>query len=121
LVEFSDREAGFAALTRGDVDGFATDKLVLLVLMQRVNRRDFILLRDDLSFEPFAIVLPHADWAFRLAVNTALAKIFRTGEILPIYSKYFRDIDFHPSGWLGAVFTFGGLRISFIGYGHAAA
>ena len=109
LVGFSDREAGFAALTRGDVDGFATDKLVLLVLMQRVNRRDFILLPDDLSFEPFAIVLPHADSSFRLAVNTGLAKIFRTGEILPIYSKYFRDIGFHPSGWLGAVFTFGGL------------
>jgi ABC-type amino acid transport substrate-binding protein len=109
LVEFSDREAGFVALTRGDVDGFATDKLVLLALMQRVNRRDFILLPDDLSFEPFAIVLPRSDSAFRLAVNTGLAKIFRTGEILTIYSKYFRDIGFHSSGWLGPVFTFGGL------------
>ena len=109
LVEFGDREAGFAALARGDVDGFATDKLVLLALMQKANRRDFIMLPDDLSFEPFAIVLPHGDWAFRLAVNTGLAKIFRTGEIVRIYSKYFRDIGFHPSGWLGAVFTFGGL------------
>jgi glutamate/aspartate transport system substrate-binding protein len=109
LVEFGDREAGFAALARGDVDGFATDKLVLLALMQNANRRDFIMLPDDLSFEPFAIVLPHGDWAFRLAVNTGLAKIFRTGEIVQIYSKYFSDIGFHPSGWLGAVFTFGGL------------
>jgi ABC-type amino acid transport substrate-binding protein len=109
LVEFSDRAAGFAALTRGEVDGFATDKLVLLALIQTVNRRDFIILPDDLSFEPFAIVLPHGDSAFRLAVNTGLAKIFRTGEIIQIYSKYFRDIGFHPSGWLGAVFTSGGL------------
>ena len=44
-----------------------------------------------------------------IAVNTGLAKIFRTGEIVQIYSKYFSDIGFHPSGWLGAVFTFGGL------------
>jgi ABC-type amino acid transport substrate-binding protein len=109
LVEFSDRAAGFAALTHGDVDGFATDKLVLLALMQTVNRRDFIILPDELSFEPFAIVLPHGDSAFRLAVNTGLAKIFRTGDILQIYSKYFRDIGLYPSGWLGAVFTFGGL------------
>jgi glutamate/aspartate transport system substrate-binding protein len=109
LVEFGDREAGFAALTRGEVDGFATDKLVLLSLMQRVNRRDLVLLPDDLSIEPFAIVLPRGDWAFRLAINTGLAKIFRSGEIVQIYSKYFRDIGFHPSGWLGAVFAFGGL------------
>jgi glutamate/aspartate transport system substrate-binding protein len=77
--------------------------------MQRVNRREYIMLPDDLSFEPFAIVLPHGDSAFRLAVNTGLARIFRTGEIVQIYTKYFSDIDFHPSGWVGAVFRFGGL------------
>jgi len=109
LVEFSNREAGFAALTRGDVDVLATDKLVLLAFMQGANPRDFTLLPDDLSFEPFAIVLPLGDWPFRLAVNTALAKIFRSGEIVQIYGKYFGDIGFHPSVWLGAVFTFGGL------------
>jgi len=109
LVELADREAGFAALTRGAVDGFATDKLVLLALLQRANRRDFNLLSDDLSFEPFAIVLPRGDWAFRLAVNTGLAKIFRSGEILQVYGKYFGDMGYHPSVWLGAVFTFGGL------------
>jgi glutamate/aspartate transport system substrate-binding protein len=109
LVEFSDREAAFAAVTRGAVDGFATDKLVLLALIQRAKSRDFNLLPDDLSFEPFAIVLPQGDWAFRLAVNTGLAKIFRSGDVVQIYSKYFGDIGFRPSVWLGAVFTFGGL------------
>jgi len=109
LVEFSNRDAGFAALTRGDVDGFATDKLVLLAFIQGTNPGNYTLLPDDLSFEPFAIVLPLGDWAFRLAVNTGLAKIFRSGEIVQIYSKYFGDIGFRPSVWLGAVFTFGGL------------
>ena len=104
-----DRDPGFAALTRGDVDGLATDKLVLLAFMQGANPRDFTLLPDDLSFEPFAIVLPLGHWAFRLADNTGLAKIFRSGEIVQIYSKYFGDIGFRPSVWLGAVFTFGGL------------
>jgi glutamate/aspartate transport system substrate-binding protein len=83
LVEFSNREAGFAALTRDDVDGLATDKLVLLAFMQRANPQNFILLPDDPSFEPFAIVLPRGDWAFRLAVNTGLAKIFRSGMLSP--------------------------------------
>jgi ABC-type amino acid transport substrate-binding protein len=109
LVEIADRDAGFAALTRGDVDGFATDKLVLLSFMRRSDARDLTLLPDDLSFEPFAIVLPQGDWAFRLAVNSGLAKLFRSGEVIQIYSKYFGDLGFRPSVWLGAVFMFGGL------------
>ena len=67
------------------------------------------MLPDDLSFEPFAVMLPRGDWAFRLAVNTALAQMFRSGEVIELYSKYFSGIAQRPSVWLGAVFTFGGL------------
>ena len=109
LVEFHDRQEGVAALARGEVDGFATDKLVLLALAQAANMVDFTLLPDDLSFEPFAVTLPRGDWAFRLAVNTALAQMFRSGEVIELYSKYFSGIAQRPSVWLGAVFTFGGL------------
>jgi len=77
--------------------------------MQRANSRDFTLLPEDLSFEPFAIVLPRGDWAFRLAINASLARIFRSDDVIQIYNKYFGDIGFHPSIWMGAVFTFGGL------------
>ena len=108
LVDFRDREEAFAALIRDAVDGVATDKLVLRSLMQRANSRDFTLLPEDLSFEPFAIVLPRGDWAFRLAINASLARIFRSS-VIQIYNKYFGDIGFHPSIWMGAVFTFGGL------------
>jgi ABC-type amino acid transport substrate-binding protein len=107
LVEFRDRQDGLAALAGGGVDGFATDKMVLLALAQAANPRDFTLLPEDLSFEPFAIMLPRGDWAFRLAVNTGLARVFRSGEILDLYGKYFSGE--RPSLWLGAVFTFGAL------------
>jgi glutamate/aspartate transport system substrate-binding protein len=109
LVEFRDREKGVAALARGAVDGFATDKLVLLALAQASNLQDFTLLPDDLSFEPFGIMLPRGDWAFRLAVNTGLARVFRSGEIVEIYTKYFSTLAPRPSAWIGAVFTFGAL------------
>jgi len=109
LVEFRDREKGVAALARGAVDGFATDKLVLLALAQASNLQDFTLLPDDLSFEPFGIMLPRGDWAFRLAVNTGLAHVFRSGEIVEIYTKYFSTLAPRPSAWIGAVFTFGAL------------
>jgi glutamate/aspartate transport system substrate-binding protein len=109
LVEFRDREEGVAALTRGEIDGFATDKIVLLALARALNPRDFTMLPEDLSFEPFAIMLPRGDWAFRLAVNTAIAQIFRSGDILDLYSKYFSGFAPRPSLFLGAVFTFGAL------------
>jgi hypothetical protein len=64
LVEFRDRREGIAALARGDLDGFANDKFVLLALARAESLRDFTLLPDDLSFEPFAIMLPRGDWHF---------------------------------------------------------
>jgi len=107
LVEFGDREEGVAALGRGAVDGFASDKSVLLSLAQP-NASRFKLLPEDLSFEPFAIMLPRGDPDFRLAVNAGLARIFRDGDVIRIYSKYFSGGGPH-SVWLGAVFMFGGL------------
>ena len=109
LVEFHDREVGVAALARGELDGFATDKLVLLAIAQAANLRDYVLLPDDLSFEPFAIMLPRGDWAFRLAVNAGLARVFRSGEIVELYTKYFSAFASQPSPWIGAIFTFGAL------------
>jgi glutamate/aspartate transport system substrate-binding protein len=109
LVEFGDRREGIAALARGEVDGFASDKLVLLALARAANLQDATLLPEDLSFEPFAIMLPRGDWAFRLAVNTALARVFRSGEIIELYSKYLGDFGRGASNWAGVVFTFGGL------------
>jgi glutamate/aspartate transport system substrate-binding protein len=109
LVEFRDRREGIAALARGDLDGFASDKFVLLALAQAESLRDLTLLSDDLSFEPFAIMLPRGDWAFRLAVNTALAHVFRSGEILGLYTKYLGGVGLGVSNWAGVVFMLGGL------------
>src|SRR5262245_24910059 len=109
LVEFRDRREGIAALARGNLDGLASDKFVLLALARAEGLRDFTLLPDDLSFEPFAIMLPRGDWAFRLAVNTALARVFRSGEIVELYTKYLGGIGLGTTNWTGVVFLFGGL------------
>jgi hypothetical protein len=65
--------------------------------------------RDQETVEPFAIMLPRGDWAFRLAVNTALAHVFRSGEILGLYTKYLGGVGLGASNWAGVVFMFGGL------------
>ena len=108
LVKVTDRNDGMAALEGGKADAFASDKL-LLVGAQFKNPQALIMLPDDLSIEPYAIVLPRGDWALRLAVNTALARIYGSGEVLTIFNKWFSPIGLRPSLILGAAYALGTL------------
>jgi glutamate/aspartate transport system substrate-binding protein len=59
--------------------------------------------------EPYAIVLPRGDWALRLAVNTALARIYGSGEVLTVFNKWFSPVGLRPSLLLGAAYALGTL------------
>jgi ABC-type amino acid transport substrate-binding protein len=106
VVAVKDRDEGIAALEAGKVDGFASDKL-LLVGAQIQHPEALSLLADDLSIEQSAIVLPRGDWAFRLAVNTGLAQIFRGPAIGEVFGKWFGQFGMRPGPLLGAVYAFG--------------
>jgi glutamate/aspartate transport system substrate-binding protein len=108
LVPVRNREEGIAALEEGRVDAFASDKL-LLAGAKTKDPRALTMLPDDLSFEPYAITLPRGDWALRLAVNTALAEIYRRGDNLKIFDKWFSPMGLRPSLLLGAAFALGTL------------
>jgi ABC-type amino acid transport substrate-binding protein len=90
VVRVKNRDEGVAALEDGSLDAFASDKVLLLGLGLKVkDRSQYLLLADDLSFEPYAIVLPRGDSNFRLAVNRALAEIYRSDEIESIFRRSF--------------------------------
>ena len=91
VVPVKSREDGVGLLESGAADGFASDKL-LLVGAPAKNPQALTMLPDDLSVEPYAIVLPRGDWAFRLAVNTGLAETFRSGAIVTIFKRWFDQI-----------------------------
>lgn len=107
LVTVKDRSEGIAALGSGAADAFASDKLLLLGA--DVRGAAFKLLADDLSFEPYGIVLPRGDWAFRLAVNTGLSQIYRSGQVLEIFRRWFEQIGLQPVGVMAAAYRLGGL------------
>jgi glutamate/aspartate transport system substrate-binding protein len=107
LVTVKDRDEAVAALEAGKVDGFASDKL-LLAGAQIKNPDALAMLPDDLSIEQYAIVLPRGDWAFRLAVNTGLAQIFRTGKTVDLFERWF--FGSRPGLLLEALYALG--RIS---------
>ena len=67
------------------------------------------MLPDDLSIEPYAIALPRGDWELRLAVNTALAEIYRGGEVKNIYDRWFGQLGIQPGILLTAAYVLGAL------------
>jgi ABC-type amino acid transport substrate-binding protein len=90
VVPFKTREEAFAALETGKVDAFASDKMLLLgAASKAADQKSLFLMGDELSFEPYAIVLPRGDSDFRLAVNTGLSQLYDSGEIGPIFGKWF--------------------------------
>src|SRR5262245_5179555 len=108
LISVKDGSEAVAMLESGKVDGFASDKL-LLVGAQIKNPQEFIMLPDDLSVEPYAIVLPRGDWAFRLAVNTGLAEIYRDGRIVGLFKAWFDQVGLQMSPVLRIMYGLGAL------------
>jgi ABC-type amino acid transport substrate-binding protein len=95
LVPVKDRDAAIAALSGAQVDAFASDKL-LLAGTQFKDIQTLQMLPDNLSVEPYAIVLPRGDWELRLAVNTALAEVFRRGDIAFVFAQWFGKLGLQP-------------------------
>jgi glutamate/aspartate transport system substrate-binding protein len=106
VVLVKDRQEGMAQLESGAVDGFASDKL-LLVGAQNADGSTYRMLPENLSYEPYAIALPHDDWAFRLAVNRGLSELYSRPDILDIYLKWFSAFGRQPDLMRAAVYIFG--------------
>jgi glutamate/aspartate transport system substrate-binding protein len=108
IIAAKDRNDAVAAMEDGRADAFASDKL-LLIGAQFKNPQAFFMLPDDLSMEPYAIALPRGDWALRLAVNTGLAQIYGSGEVITVFNKWFAPIGLQPGLLLGAAIALGTL------------
>ena len=109
VLPFKTRDEAFAALEDGKVDAFANDKLLLVGAASKAkDQKSLSLLPDELSFEPYGIVLPRGDAAFRLAVNTGLSRIYGSGEITEIFGRWFGAFG-DPGPVIRALYIFGAI------------
>jgi ABC-type amino acid transport substrate-binding protein len=93
LVPVKNAAEGMALLDKGSVDGYAADRTVLAYLKVRApNPNAYAFVAGDFSYEPFGLPMRRDDPDFKLAVNRALAAIYRTGDIDGIFQR-----------WLGAL------------------
>jgi glutamate/aspartate transport system substrate-binding protein len=98
VAPFKSREEAFAALEDGRADALASDKLLLVgAATAAKDPKSLALLPEDLSFEPYGIVLPRGDAAFRLAVNSGLARLCSSGEIVEVFRRWFEAFGTPPA------------------------
>jgi glutamate/aspartate transport system substrate-binding protein len=82
-------QEGFDKLKAGEVDALAGDRTALIGSFVLGGGAEGLgLIEEDLSYEPYGLVLPRGDADFRLAVNRVLATIYRTGEIMAVYGRW---------------------------------
>ncbi len=81
---------GLAAVQNGSVEAFASDRSILVGLAVTSKDPSFFTLPSILfSYEPYGFMVRRNDADFRLAVNRALAGLYRSGGVGPIYDRWF--------------------------------
>jgi ABC-type amino acid transport substrate-binding protein len=109
VVPYKSREEAFAAFDAGNADAYASDRLLLLGAATKAkDPKSLVLLPEELSIEPYGIVLPRGDSAFRLAVNTGLAQVFASGEVVEIFRRWFENLG-TPTPILLAAYALGAI------------
>jgi ABC-type amino acid transport substrate-binding protein len=109
LVLVKDHAAGVAALDSGAADAYASDRVILIGIGRTSKDPAKLSLVDEFfSYEPYGLMLRRGDAGFRLSVNRALAALYRSGDIVPIFEKWFGSMT-TAGPLIGAMYAINGL------------
>jgi ABC-type amino acid transport substrate-binding protein len=104
VVSAKTHEEGLTLLDQGAITAYFADRAILMFLTARSSAPDKLRLADNyLTTEPYALALARGDDDFRLAVDRALSRIYRSGEIVPIFAHTF-GTSAKPSDVLKALY-----------------
>jgi ABC-type amino acid transport substrate-binding protein len=108
-VKVKDHVEGIAAVEKGTADAFASDRGILAGLaVTSKDPKRFALSDILLSYEPYGFMVARNDAAFRLAVNRALAGLYRSGNVAVAYERWFGGFG-KPSPAIQAMYLLNGL------------
>jgi len=94
---------GVSALREGTIDAYASDRMILFGLVfGAIDVASYALSDEMFSYEPYGLMM-RRDADFRLAVNRELARIYRSGEIMDIYARWYGALG-DPSTLLKAMY-----------------
>ncbi|MBU3619021.1 amino acid ABC transporter substrate-binding protein [Polynucleobacter sp. JS-Fieb-80-E5] len=85
-----DHADSFLLLESGRADAFVMDGSILAGnIANSKNPKDYKIVGEVLSTEPIAIMVPKNDPEFKAAVNEAIAKIVKNGNMPKLWNKWF--------------------------------
>jgi glutamate/aspartate transport system substrate-binding protein len=94
MVSVKEHADGIAALEKGAADAYASDRVILLGLAMTSQDPTKMAIADQFfSYEPYGLMLPRGDADFRLTANRVLARLYRSGEIIPIFERWFGSFE----------------------------
>ena len=90
VISVDSASEAMQVLIKGDVDAFSSDQVVLIGLaLTHEGEEKFAISNNIFSFEPFALAVRRNDAEFRLIADRVLSRLNRSGQITPIYAKWF--------------------------------
>jgi glutamate/aspartate transport system substrate-binding protein len=90
LVSARDHEASYALVAEGKADAFATDDVLLYGFIARHQaQRDFIVVGDYLSYDPYGIMFRRDDPQLNDVVQATFRELAESRDLLEIYHKWF--------------------------------
>jgi ABC-type amino acid transport substrate-binding protein len=87
-------DAGIQALLDRQSDALFGERAILLDASRRhAAGRDLIVIDRLFTYEPVALAFARGDETFRRLVDRALSKLYGSGELYPLYTKWFAEPD----------------------------
>jgi ABC-type amino acid transport substrate-binding protein len=92
VLEAADHGEAFGMVAQKKADAFAMDDVLLFGLRANSAQPEaFTVIGKPMTIEPYAIMLPKDDAAFKKIVDTEIRRIILSGEINAIYRKWFEQ------------------------------
>jgi len=94
IAEVASYQEGIQRVLVRTSDAFFADRATLLDTVARSSSAgDLQVLEREFTYEPIALVSARGDEDFRLLVDRTLSGLYRSGQILDIYERYFGKPD----------------------------
>ena len=91
ITPVKDHQDGFNTVAAGKVAAFAMDDVLLSGLRaQSKEPAKYAIVGKPMTVEPYAIMLPKGDAAFKKVVNQEMLRLIRSGELQELYTKWFQ-------------------------------
>src|SRR5262249_29419688 len=106
IVSVKDHVEGMRKLDTGQVAALASDPMLLIgQFMKSKNPKNYALSNDLYSYEPYGLVVPKDDAAFRLVVNRALVQMYRNSQYVDIFGRWIGSFGIKPAPPVLGVFA----------------